>query len=395
MKRIFQNRGWAFTRGDATVAAALFAVAFSYALGYRLEWAHGEYSDLAYLEENAGESAESADASDDDAAAIAPDENLLPAAPAPAAPVVRPTPAKPVLRAPTPREAQGQAWAPDPSQAAWDNLTAELSRVAAQHKGRVAVVLKDLKSGRTWSHHQDDLFPSASLIKVPVMASVFQKIRDGKLSLNDGLRLRRPHRVGGSGSIKWRPDGTKLTVRELLYKMIGESDNTATAMLIDEVGLGYIQAQFPNFGLFYTEIFAEGMSIRGGRVAHENYTTAKEMAMLLEKIYKGELVDKSSSVMMLDILKHRKPSRSRLAKHLPRGWELAHKTGLLRQACHDSAIFLTPHGDYLMTVLTGQNNNYRRAKDFISRLGRVTFEHYDAPRYLAKNSGRRGQMVVR
>jgi beta-lactamase class A len=274
-------------------------------------------------------------------------------------------------------------------------MTSELARLVAGNKGRVAVVLKDLKSGRTWTHHPDDLFPSASLIKVPIMATVFQRIRDGQLSLSDVIRLRRSHRVGGSGSVKWMPDGSRLKVKDLLYKMIGESDNTATAMLIDAVGMGYIQAQFPNLGLFYTEIFAEGMSIRGGRVAHENYTTAKEMAMLLEKIYQGELVDKNSSIMMLDILRHRKTSRSRLAKGLPRGWEIAHKTGLLRQACHDSAIFMTPHGNYLMTVLTGSNGNYRRAKDFISRLGRVTFDHYDATRYLAKASSRRGQFVVR
>ncbi len=67
---------------------------------------------------------------------------------------------------------------------------------------------------------------------------------------------------------------------------------------------------------------------------------------------------------------------SRLAKGLSAGWEIAHKTWLLRQACHDSAIFLMPRGDYALIVLTGQNRNRKAAKDFISRLGRVTFRHY-------------------
>jgi beta-lactamase class A len=137
-------------------------------------------------------------------------------------------------------------------------------------------------------------------------------------------------------------------------------------------------------GLLYTGIYEEGMSIKGGRVAHENYTTAREMTALMEKIYRGEAVDKLSSSVMMEILKRPKAVASRLAKGLPAGWEIAHKTGLLRQACHDSAVFLTPNGDYAMTVLTGQNRSYSHAKDFITKLGRVTFAHYAGPQYLAK-----------
>jgi len=69
---------------------------------------------------------------------------------------------------------------------------------------------------------------------------------------------------------------------------------------------------------------------------------------------------------------------------MPAGWEIAHKTGLLRQACHDSALFLTPNGDYAITVLTGQNRAYSTAKDFITKVAKVTFRHYAGPQYYAK-----------
>ena len=146
--------------------------------------------------------------------------------------------------------------------------------------------------------------------------------------------------------------------------MINESDNTATKMVLDRLGIGYVQQQFPRMGLLYTGIYEEGMSIKGGRVMHENYTTAREMTSLMDKIYTGQAVDKVSSEVMLDILKKPKAVASRLAKGMPAGWEIAHKTGLLRQACHDSAVFLTPHGDYAITVLTGQNRSYSMAKGF-------------------------------
>jgi beta-lactamase class A len=275
-------------------------------------------------------------------------------------------------------------------------MTEDLFRLAASYRGRVAIVLKDLQTGNVWTYHQDDLFPSASLIKVPVMLCVFNSINDGKISLNEKIALRRKHRVGGSGSLKWSPDGTKLSLRELLYRMINESDNTATAMILDRIGIDYVQAQLPKFGLFYTEVNPEGLSIKGGRVPRENYTTAREMAMMMERIYRGEMVSRASSELMMDILKHRRATRSRLAKGLPRGWELAHKTGLLRQACHDVAIVLTPYGDYALTVLTGHNRSYGTAKDFISRLGKVTFKYYNARGHLvAGSSARRGPLVVR
>jgi beta-lactamase class A len=278
---------------------------------------------------------------------------------------------------------------PDPRDAAWDKMTAQLDALSSRYPGRVSIFIKDLKSGRTWMHNPDDLFPAASLIKVPILIATFYRIRDGGVSLDDRMTITRLNRRGGSGSLKWRPDGTKLTLRDALVHMINESDNTATQMVLEHVGIGYVQQQFPRMGLLYTGIYEEGMSIKGGRVAHENYTTAREMEMLEEKIYRGEAVDKTSSDLMMDILKKPKAVASRLQKGMPAGWEIAHKTGLLRQACHDSAIFFTPSGDYAITVLTGQNASYSQAKDFITKLAHVTFENYAGPRYLASAKKRR------
>jgi beta-lactamase class A len=357
MPRLNPDFKFKLDRVDAMLALALTAIVTSYTLGYQLDWSQ-------------------VDNAANDIAAIEP-VNRNPIA-AEITPEMKPEPsAQPTI-------------GPSPQEENWDYMTQELARHAARHPGRVAIYLRDLKSDKTWSYHPDDLFPSASLIKVPVMIGVFSRIKEGRLTLGEQLTLRRAHRVGGSGSLKWRPDGTRLTVRELVQRMISESDNTATRMLIDAVGFDYLQQQFPKMGLQYTGIFEEGMSIKGGRVEHENYTTAREMNMLMEKIYRGDALDSHSSNLMLEVLKHRKAVASRLAKGLPRGWEIAHKTGLLRQACHDSAIIFTPQGAYAITVLTGQNSDYKSAKDFISRLARITFRHYGgSPHYYAKASSRR------
>jgi len=370
MHRLATNFKLRIDRIDLMLASALAVVVISYSLGYRLDWSQ--------IEEKAAET----------------EAAQVPASEAASAPAGEEAP-RAVMTAHKIETAQS-SWKPDPRAEAWEAMIQELNRLAAHHSGRVAIYLTDLKDGKTWSYHQDDLFPSASLIKVPIMVCAFYAIQDGRLSLGERLTLRRHNRIGGSGSLKWRPDGTRLTVRELLQMMISESDNTATNMMIEALSMGYIQQQFPKMGLLYTGIYKEGMSLVGSRVAHENYTTAREMNMLMEKIYRGELVDKPSSLLMLEILRHKKAVQSRLAKGLPAGWEIAHKTGLLRHACHDSAIFLTPNGDYAMTVLTGQNGSYKVAKDFISRLGRVTFRHYGGyPYYYAKAANKRGHFALR
>lgn len=358
---------------DLLLASALVVIGLSYGLGYRLDW-----------REESGRPEEDQET------------GLEIAAPAALAPPVLPPP--PTI-APRDRTSIGPApvptMSPHPRDVEWEKMTGSLGKMAERYPGRVAIYLKDMKTGRTWTHHADDLFPSASLIKVPVMIAAFYKIRDGHLALDEKIAITRRNRVGGSGSLKWRPDGTKLTVRQLLVHMINESDNTATKMVLDHLGIGYVQQQFPRMGLLYTGIYEEGMSIKGGRVMHENYTTAREMASLMDKIYRGQAVDKVSSEVMLEILKKPKAVASRLAKGMPAGWDIAHKTGLLRQACHDSAIFMTPNGDYAVTVLTGQNRSYSQAKDFITKVAKVTFNHYAGPRYYAKAAPRRKARAAR
>jgi beta-lactamase class A len=258
----------------------------------------------------------------------------------------------------------------------WDAMISALSKASIAYPGRVGIYLKDLRTGRTWAYQPDRLFPSASLIKVPIMAAVFDKIARGEMSLEARIRLTGKDRRGGSGSLKWAREGTSLSVMELLYKMITESDNTAAQMIIDHVGYSYLEHAFRKIGMVYTNITPEGMSLTSGRVARENYTTPREMALLLDRIYAGAMIDSGSSQLMLDLMKHNK-GRTRLRKGLPIGWEIGHKTGLLRRSCHDVGVVFSPRGDYIIAVLTGDVPSYASAKTFIARMAKLTYGYYN------------------
>ncbi|MFA5140131.1 MAG: serine hydrolase [Elusimicrobiota bacterium] len=279
----------------------------------------------------------------------------------------------------------------DPFYEPFTQMTVQIQRMAEEHPGQAGIYLKDLERGWEWTYHADDLFGSASLVKVPIMIAVFEKIQRGELYLSSNLSLRRRTRMGGSGSLKWRRDGAVFTVRKLLDTMIHESDNTAMRMLLDEIGLGFVQELLPRLGLVYTEIYPDGLTLASGYVRQENYTTAREMASMLENIYRGQVVDRFASELMLEIMKgHR--TRARLARNLPVGWEIAHKTGLLRRACHDAAVIFSPYGDYLLVILTGRNQSYWTAKEFIMDVGRVTYRTYGSQSHdYAKAFGRPSQ----
>jgi len=257
----------------------------------------------------------------------------------------------------------------------WLDFNERLRVLSDSYKAKVGIYIKDLKTGKTWEYNADRLFRSASLIKLPIMVGVFNLVKENKISLETELILTSKERVEGSGSLKWARDGTRITVLELVYRMVTESDNTATKMLVDHIGIEYFKSYFKQIGLSYTNITEEGMNLTSGRVSKENFTTPREMGYLLERIYKKDIVSKDMCEMMLDILKRNK-SHSRIRKGIPTTWQVGHKTGLLRKSCSDVGIVFSPNGDYILCVLLDDVPSYRSGKEFIAKVAKITAEFY-------------------
>ncbi len=248
-----------------------------------------------------------------------------------------------------------------------------ITHLVDAYHGEVGVYIKDLKSGRVYERGADKKFITASLIKVPIMAATFLAMRDGKLKLTTNIKYKNNHRRGGSGHLQYVRSGRRFQVSDLLYTMITESDNTATAILIDTLGYNYLNEAFAKFGLHVTRINPVGMSLANEvNPLRDNYTTPREMAMLLEKMYQHQLVTDGYSDLMIEIMKHAE-ERHRLLQYLPSRWVLARKTGLLRRNCHDIGIIYTGSSDYVICVMTGKNPNYQTAKGVIANIGQTAY----------------------
>ncbi|MFH1379914.1 MAG: serine hydrolase [bacterium] len=255
----------------------------------------------------------------------------------------------------------------------WQYFISKLNSNIQQFSGKVAIVVKDLNNDQTYSFNADKPFVSASLIKLPIMVAVFKEFVESNISLTQKFKLEDTYRVGGSGILKYKPSGSEYTIYELSYIMIKESDNTAARMLTEIVGYERMNQIFKSIGLKDTNISPKSFDLTNGEIAGDSYTTARDISLLLTEIYNEKMFRRYLSQQMLAILKL--PSRKkRLRKYLPENFELAHKTGLLRGACHDAGIVFSPHGNYLICVLTNNHGNYTQAKNFISDVGKLTFD---------------------
>jgi len=255
----------------------------------------------------------------------------------------------------------------------YHELMLELEKKAAHFPGEAGILIKDLRTQQTVTINASRLFPSASLVKVPIMASLFQAQEEGKLKLTDKLVLKRQHKVNSNSRLYFARRGRKFPIDELIERMITESDNTATNMLVDALGFGYLNQKFVEFGLKNTDLRRGVMDLKWRKAGIENYTTAEDMAYLLEKIYQGKLVNARASVQMLEVMKRQKVN-DRIPRGLPANLVIAHKTGLLRDTVSDVGIVFSPEGDFIICVLTADIRSFRSAKRFIGRVAACAYD---------------------
>jgi beta-lactamase class A len=261
--------------------------------------------------------------------------------------------------------------------AAWQDLQQHIKSEIGQFKGEAGIVIKDLETGWELSYEKTKLFPSASLAKIPLMAACFSAADQGRIKLDHNIALKPSDKLIGSGVLKDMPAGTAFSVERLIGLMIYDSDNTATNIVTNLVGIDYLNNAFKGFGLKNTELSRKIADYRLRDKGIENYTTAEDMALLLEKIYRRELGNKNVSDQCIRILKLTRMN-DRIPKYLPAEITIAHKTGLENGVCHDAGIVFTHKGSFIICVLTRHaNSNSTPSKEFIAKVALYAYKYFE------------------
>jgi beta-lactamase class A len=258
----------------------------------------------------------------------------------------------------------------------WERLKNTLENKVMNFKGTVGLVVEDLDMEREIAFNEDTLIPSASLVKVPIMLSCFYAAEEGKMDLKDPITLKSSEKVSGSKVLASEPSGSVFTAEGLFCPMITESDNAAANMLIDSLGFDVLNAYFKKMGLKNTNIARKMMDFKERREGEENYTTAGDMAYLLEQIYYKKFLNKDVSEKCLALLGQQKIN-DRIPRKLPRGTYVVHKTGLERHVCHDVGIVFTNKGNFLICVLAKHDDRFAKAaKKFIADVTLLTYNYF-------------------
>ena len=232
-----------------------------------------------------------------------------------------------------------------------------------------------VQKGAAIAVNGDELFPTASTFKVPVMVEVYAQAREGRFKISDRIEFQEVHRVIGSGVMQALGVGLNPTIRDLMMLMIIVSDNTATDILCDLVGTAEVTARMRALGLANIHVpaachglfrrawslplegpvsdgdfkaaskaapmpFASGAYSRDGS---NNTASARDLAALLAMIQRNEAGTPEDCADMIAIMEYQH-YQNRVPRFLPTG-SVANKTGSLRGLRNDTGLIRRGSGD--------------------------------------------------
>jgi Beta-lactamase class A len=255
------------------------------------------------------------------------------------------------------------------------------------YDGLMGIYIDDLM-GNVVKINEKEKFETASTIKLFILASLFERIEKGELSLSDMLEYKQGHAIDGSGVLSSMEVGTKLSVRNVATLMIIVSDNIATNMLIDFLGVGQINDCIQRLGC--------GDTILHNRIDFEKYSklgtsTPEDYARMWVRMAQGKLISAKASEQMLEICRQQHYN-TMLTKNLPPYYldadnydeeiiYVASKSGSMNACRNDGGIVSTPYGKYVIVMFNKDFSDSQYYPDhpatvFGSKVSRLIFDQY-------------------
>lgn len=251
-------------------------------------------------------------------------------------------------------------------------LENEIKELASKYPTlKPSVYVWDYVSGKYADINANDVFSTASIIKVPVLIQVFKAIEAGALNLNDKIAMTDYYKSEGSGSLQFRGVNAVYTVDQLARVMITESDNSATNMLLDATGgMNAMNQSLRQWGMKETRINDWLPDLVG-----DNVTTSREMATLLYNLDNPNFLSLASRERMVDYMGHVHNNRL-IQAGLPSDAVFIHKTGDIGKMLGDAGIVYTPNGKrYIVVMLVNRPYNSPQGKEFIVQASSLIYNY--------------------
>jgi len=239
-----------------------------------------------------------------------------------------------------------------------------LVNVVKEFRGDVGIYVHHFKKNKIVSIHADSIFPTASLVKLPLLVGIFQKVDQGQLALQTTYQYRTERTYGGSGLMQFFKDSVDLDLSTMVSLMLSYSDNVASIWCQELAGGGLaINPLMEKLGLMNTKVNSR---TAGRETAWQQYgwgeTTARDMVTLISLIRQGKIFNKRLSEKMYRYLKNQYYNGRSLAQ-FPADIATASKTGSIDKARGEVVFVHAPSGDFAFAILTKNNEDIRWTSD--------------------------------
>ena len=264
----------------------------------------------------------------------------------------------------------------------WEHLERTVTEVSHQLDGVIGVAILDLTTGRQFLLHPDEVFPQASSIKIAVLAELYRQAQAGGRGTKGVARLDDLYVVNAGDLVAdsdilggLTPGVSRLTNRDLASIMVAVSDNSATNVLIDRVGMDNVVRLTAGLGLPHTQLRRKMMDLKAAAAGRENVSTPREMMTLLRLLYEGKVVDTPLKEDFFRVLATHKDSW--LPRDLPPDVVIANKPGELEGVRNDSGVVFLKNHPYVICVMTTYLHSERAGEEAISRISAAAYDLFD------------------
>ena len=247
---------------------------------------------------------------------------------------------KPVINIPSINFSQNETIVlekPDTKALSREEMKRQLSSKISTLSGTYGVEVIELSTGKNYGINQNQKFEGASFFKFPLMLAVYRQAEKGKIDLSSTHILHDSEKVGGSGVLVGLPDGTAISIKDLVSYMGKDSDNTAFNILGNQIGWKYIDEIINDAGMQNTSF-------------KDSLTTPYDMGILFQKFMEDKLVSSTSKKEILDFLTNT-DNENLISKGVDSGIRVAHKYGRLTGVVNDGGVIFTTN-PYILVIMT-------------------------------------------
>jgi beta-lactamase class A len=251
-------------------------------------------------------------------------------------------------------------------------FSTDLEGVARAADGVVGYVVVDVESGERFARLDGTPFPTASTIKLAVLYELLKQADEGRLALEAVAPMDRAHAV--PGGLLYELANPSLSPRDLAVAMILQSDNTATNVLIDRVGMAAVNRRMAALGLTGTQLRRRMIDLEAARRGDENVATPADLARLVLAFHRGEGLSASSKALALEILQ--KPKRTPISHGVPPDVTVASKSGELEGVRADAGIVYVPGRPYVFVAMGTFLREEAAPSSALEQLARLSYEYF-------------------